>query len=193
MLIADMFSSSRKRIDERVSEQQRKLVREQVSKSRLFKEWKAGGASSGEEFNPNFQQKLELYLEQSGLRLTIADVCRRSVLFATVAGVLPALYCHYSITFGAMLAGAVIPWVHVVVAHRKRMRKLSEQLPEVFDFMRRSVQAGQTIQNALQIVAKQTSSPVSDELTYCCEQQNLGLPYELTLRDMAQRTGVVEF
>ncbi len=34
--------------------------------------------------------------------------------------------------------------------------------------------------------------PIATEFAYCCEQQNLGLPASIVLRDLAQRNGVLE-
>jgi tight adherence protein B len=45
---------------------------------------------------------------------------------------------------------------------------------------------------ALQAVADEFDAPVSAEFAYCFEQQNLGLPPEMALRDLGRRTGLLE-
>jgi tight adherence protein B len=45
---------------------------------------------------------------------------------------------------------------------------------------------------ALQAVADEFDQPISGEFSYCYEQQNLGLPSELALRELARRTGLLE-
>ena len=193
MLIAEMMSSNKRRIERRVGEETRRRVREQVQSSKLFKNWKSAAGNASDETRQTLIQSVEQYLTQSGLDLTIVDLVRRTVLFSVSMAIVPAMFSYVVAAIVAAFIGAFIPAIHVVLCHRKRIRKLTEQLPEVFDFMRRAVQAGQTIQNALQLAAKQSNAPVSEELQYCCEQQNLGLPYEVTLRDLATRTGIVEF
>jgi tight adherence protein B len=58
--------------------------------------------------------------------------------------------------------------------------------------MARVIRAGQTMSQAMQGVAEEFDQPISGEFAYCYEQQNLGLPPELALRDLARRTGLVE-
>jgi tight adherence protein B len=45
---------------------------------------------------------------------------------------------------------------------------------------------------AMQGVATEFSAPIAEEFAYCSEQQNLGLSPEISLRDLARRTGLVE-
>src|SRR5262249_19391875 len=45
---------------------------------------------------------------------------------------------------------------------------------------------------ALQAVADEFDQPLAAEFAYCYEQQNLGLPVEYSLRDLARRTGLLE-
>ncbi|NBO91017.1 MAG: hypothetical protein EBV06_01680 [Planctomycetia bacterium] len=58
--------------------------------------------------------------------------------------------------------------------------------------MARVLRAGQTSTQALQAVSDEFSPPLSTEFQYCFEQQNLGLSAELSLRDLAKRTGLLE-
>ena len=58
--------------------------------------------------------------------------------------------------------------------------------------MARVIRAGQTMTQAMQAVADDFEKPISAEFNYCCEQQNLGLPPEAALRDLARRTGILE-
>jgi tight adherence protein B len=73
-----------------------------------------------------------------------------------------------------------------------RIEKLLSQLPETFDLMSRVVRAGQTLSQALQAVSDEFPQPIAGELSYCYEQQNLGLPPEVAMRDLARRTGLLE-
>src|SRR5439155_11050220 len=45
---------------------------------------------------------------------------------------------------------------------------------------------------AMQAVADEFDPPVAAEFAYCYEQQNLGLSPEISLRDLARRTGLLE-
>src|SRR5262249_49779119 len=58
--------------------------------------------------------------------------------------------------------------------------------------MARVIRAGQTMPQAMQAVADEFDQPLSAEFAYCFEQQNLGLSPEVSLRDLARRTGLLE-
>jgi tight adherence protein B len=65
-------------------------------------------------------------------------------------------------------------------------------MPEAFDVISRAIRAGQTVPAAMQIIANDFDSPISDEFLCCYEQQNLGMSMEGALRNLARRTGVME-
>ena len=90
------------------------------------------------------------------------------------------------------LVGLVLPIVRLSVLRKMRQNKLRSQLPEAFDLMARVVRAGQTINQAILAVAEEFPRPISEEFSYCFEQQNLGLSPETAVRDLARRTGVLE-
>ena len=58
--------------------------------------------------------------------------------------------------------------------------------------MSRAVRAGQTIPAAFQTIADDFDPPISHEFRCCYEEQNLGIPFETALRNLAQRTGIIE-
>jgi tight adherence protein B len=88
--------------------------------------------------------------------------------------------------------GFVVPFGYIYAARASRMNAICAQLPETFDLMARAIKAGQTVSGAMQIAADQLKPPISAELAACCEQQNLGLPYDVALQELARRTGVME-
>jgi tight adherence protein B len=90
------------------------------------------------------------------------------------------------------LSGATLPFWLLVVRERSRHRRLSRQLPEAFSMISRAVKAGQTVPSALHIIADDFDPPISTEFARCYEQQNLGISRESALRQLANRTGIME-
>lgn len=120
-------------------------------------------------------------------------------------------YCRWSLATGgalAMVAGAVsrrwwpMPIMavttllaaacYVVMKYRARRKRLVSQLPKALEVISRAVRAGQTVPASFQIVADDFDGPIADEFRLCYEQQNLGIPYESALRQLARRTGIME-
>jgi tight adherence protein B len=92
----------------------------------------------------------------------------------------------------ATVVGTSAPFLYVSLKRKARLEKLLSQLPDAFDLMARVIRAGQTMSQALLAVADEFETPVATEFAFCFEQQNLGLPPEISLRELARRTGLVE-
>jgi tight adherence protein B len=130
-------------------------------------------------------------IEQSGSQCSL----RNFSLFCLGSGVLTAavgsvwawwLCCLLGI------AGAILPLGVLKLRIQFRRQKLSRQLPEAFSMISRAVKAGQTVPSALQIIAEDFDPPISTEFARCYEQQNLGIGRESALRQLANRTGIME-
>jgi tight adherence protein B len=85
-----------------------------------------------------------------------------------------------------------VPLLFVAIRREQRLSRLRHQLPDAFEMMSRPIRAGQTVTRSFQTVADDFESPISDEFAWCFEQQNLGLPQDIALRDLARRCGVAE-
>src|SRR5262249_31118585 len=159
----------------------------------LFKDLGSPGADpSGEPSESSFKERFELMLEQSGL-----DISPRSLLLimgwtALIIGGGVGIWRQSPLLgLGAGLGAAALPFFYVRLNQKMRQAKLLAQLPDAFDLMGRVIRAGQTMSQAFQGVADEFEPPIAYEFSYCYEQQNLGLPPELALRDMARRTGLL--
>ncbi|MBS0204981.1 MAG: type II secretion system F family protein [Planctomycetes bacterium] len=139
------------------------------------------------------------FVEQSGLEVTVRQLAIWSAGMAVIFPVVMLTACcslacclpWYSIPISSPL-GLLIPYSYVHVRRSARIHKLCLQLPEAFDVMNRAIRAGQTVPAAMQIIANDFDSPISDEFMCCYEQQNLGMSMESALRNLARRTGVME-
>lgn len=90
----------------------------------------------------------------------------------------------------AALIGAVFPRVAWVVLRNRRMAKLVLQLPDSLTMMAGSLRAGASLQQALDMVVKESPAPISQEFSLLLREQRLGLALEDSLRGMAQRLKV---
>ena len=139
------------------------------------------------------RQRWELILEQADLNLSVRQVVLFMAGGAVLLGGGMALFRLGLIPILLLgLVGGRAPLLYVKYRRQLRLEKMIAQLPDVFDTMARVIRAGQTITQAMQIVADEASPPVAGEFAYCTEQQNLGLPPEVTLRELAVRTGLLE-
>jgi tight adherence protein B len=139
------------------------------------------------------QQHVERIREQSGLPLTIR------VLLSIMAGCacLGTIACGlfsgaWLASLAVGLAAGSLPWWFVCYRRTQRRELLIKQIPEAYELIARTVRAGRTVPQALQVVAQEAAPPLATEFGYCAGQQELGLAPEVALRDLAQRTGLLE-
>src|SRR5262249_4484097 len=164
-------------------------------KSALFKNltpMTEGSPDAGLDEDLGVSHRFTNMVEQSGLSLTPRQVVLITIGVAVLFGAPIALL--YSILPGVCigLGAGVLPVLYVWWPRRRRLEELMGQLPDALDLMARVSRAGQTMSQALQAVADEFDDPVGSEFALCFEQQNLGLPPEVALRELARRTGLLE-
>lgn len=85
------------------------------------------------------------------------------------------------------LALGSTPLLYIMWRRRKRLRAFDLQLPEVLDMLKASLEAGHTLQRALQVGVDEFSEPAAAELRLVLEQNRLGIPLERSLDLMLER------
>lgn len=194
-VLSDLFLRDRSRTNDRVDYEFLKKRKEQAKKSSLFKNLgqMAAEAAVNEGKRPSLRKRFEAMVEQSGLDVTPDRLAGIAVVGAILVGLIAFVVRSNPIdAVLGTIAGGVLPIWYVNRKRNARIEKLRSQLPEAFELMARVVRAGQTLSQALLAVADEFPQPISSEFAYCYEQQNLGLPPELTFRDLNRRTGIIE-
>jgi len=189
-ILFDLFWKDRARIDTRVNERLTGKLKKKAEASSLLRNL---GKQVGDELKPDFNQRIELLIEQSGLELTPKRFWTRTALAAiVVAGV------GYFALGGALFAipaaagGALLPLFYVRHKGKQRREKMLSQLSDAFDLMSRTLRAGHTFWTSVLSVSKEFEQPMGTEMAYCHQLQNLGVPTETALREFARRSGLVE-
>jgi len=133
--------------------------------------------------------KMQLLLEQAGLRWTPARLVHLSIM-AFGAGfifgwvVLP-IPMAFDLLVGAVLAPA--PFVYVFYLRKGRLKKFEAIFPETLEFISRSMRAGHAFSVSLEMIYREFAEPVSGEFRRTFEEHNLGLPIEVALQGLAKR------
>ncbi len=69
----------------------------------------------------------------------------------------------------------------------RRMRSMCESFPHAVDLMARAVRAGESVDQALSLVACETAGPLGDELGTCSRQVEMGLSISGAMQNLARR------
>jgi len=137
--------------------------------------------------------KLKQMIDQADSNITVM----RLILFSLSAGVLAFLAVSMisvslplMILFG--LIATSVPFVHINMKRKKRMKKFLQLLPDALDLMSRGLSAGHAFTEALQMVASEMPEPISMEFRKTYEEQNLGLSLKLALENLVQRVPLLD-
>ena len=144
---------------------------------------------------------LQILIEQSGARISVASLLACSGILALVAViVVQRLTADVSalgatavlIAAAAAVLAALVP-VNVLKHMRTlRMRKFEEQLPEALDLLARSLRAGHSFTAGMEMVATEMPTPVGPEFRLLYDQQNYGMPIGDALRRFAERIPILD-
>jgi len=95
-----------------------------------------------------------------------------------------ALVCAF--TFGAL------PYLYVRHKRKKRLETLEEQFPEALDFLARSMRAGHAFSISLEMVGEELPDPLGQEFRALFNEQNLGAPLDVALRNFTDRVPLLD-
>ncbi len=133
-------------------------------------------------------ENLNLLYEQADVSLTF-----HSFLYITgglaLAGLVVGLALRlpiYAVPIGSISLGAM-PFFWLLRRRAQRMKQFISAMPEAVELISRALRAGHGLASGLQLVAEEMKGPIADEFNRVFEEQNLGMPIELALRNLADR------
>jgi tight adherence protein B len=83
---------------------------------------------------------------------------------------------------------------YFIVRHKrsKRLAQLEEQFPEALDFLARSMRAGHAFSISLEMLGEELADPLGQEFRALFNEQNLGAPLDLALRNFSTRVPLLD-
>jgi tight adherence protein B len=91
----------------------------------------------------------------------------------------------------AIVMGAS-PYLYVRHKRKVRMDRMEEQLPEALDFLARSMRAGHAFSITLEMVGEEIADPLGQEFRTLFNEQNLGAPLDIAMRNFATRVPLLD-
>ena len=92
---------------------------------------------------------------------------------------------------GALITGAV-PYLIVRQKRKKRLDTLESQFPDSLDFLARSMRAGHAFTISLEMVGEEMADPLGQEYRALFNEQNLGAPLDIALRNFSNRVPLLD-
>lgn len=132
--------------------------------------------------------KVSCFLEQSGLNLSAGKL-----IAMTIGGFFGGFIITMVLPipkFVAPILGLVIatlPFGWVCFKRGRRLALFGRQLPDALDLLSRSLKSGHSLPNGFALVGSEMRQPLAGEFYRVFEEQNLGIPMEDALDQMAAR------
>ncbi len=187
-VIVDSRSSSRKKVQDRLRGKRTEKKKDPASIMRrgaMQESQSLADTMLGKlEFVPRIQTKLNQADLDWGAAQFLMNLCGGAIA-ASVA--LIVLGYHPLLAVGCGGALLVMPMFWLNMRRAKRIRKITEQLPDVFDMMSQALQAGHSLAGAIQLIYEQMPAPIANEFGQVYHEQNLGIRVEDALRSMSER------
>lgn len=135
-----------------------------------------------------FSKALDARLDQAGIRMLLDRFLLLVVISAWSCSSVTYVVTKSSL-FGlvGLAVGTVVPWLYLSIARRRRMAKLTQQLPEVLDTIVRSLRTGFALSMAFEMVAKEFPAPISIEFRKINEENKLGVSMKDSLENLLHR------
>ncbi|HTX37777.1 MAG TPA: type II secretion system F family protein [Bryobacteraceae bacterium] len=87
---------------------------------------------------------------------------------------------------------AALPYLYVKHKRKKRLERLEEQFPEALDFLARSMRAGHAFSISLEMLGEELEDPLGMEFRALFNEQNLGAPLDVALRNFGERVPLLD-
>ena len=88
----------------------------------------------------------------------------------------------------AALTCALGPLGYVLLVRKFRHKAFARQMPDALELIARALRSGHSLASGLSVVVEEMPEPVSKEFSLAYEEQNLGIPLEVALKNMLKRT-----
>ena len=133
-------------------------------------------------------------LEAAGLNMRVAEFVLISLGSAFIPPLLAlAITRNLLLTVVVVLLGVVGPFLYLSVRASRRQAKFDEQLPSTLQLLAGALQAGHSLQQAVDTVVREAGDPIAGEFQRVLTEARLGRPLEEALEAMARRTRSVDF
>ena len=131
---------------------------------------------------------VELQIEKSGLSLGAETFIFGSLIFSLLFLIVIFITLDsYLLAIFAAFIASLCPYLVLKLLIHRRQALIERELPDLLDFMSRSLQVGHSFNITLQMAANEAPKPLSIELRRVFDELNFGAPLQKVLSDLSHR------
>ncbi len=140
-----------------------------------------------------FDQWFERTLYLSGWELTPTAAMLLHLLVALALGGAVFVFTENILLTGIVaVAGFTLVLTILIAAQRRRVRKFVEQFPGSLDLLARAVRAGESLDQAIDLVGNSSREPLSTEFRRVAGQLEMGLSVSAAMKSLTTRMDLVD-
>jgi tight adherence protein B len=144
----------------------------------------------------HFSKHAAMMIQQAGLNWSSSRLLTAMVLMI-IPGVglgllFPVLFNGPTTALVLGIFFGSIPYLVVRSKRKKRLDTLEEQFPESLDFLARSMRAGHAFSISLEMLGEEMADPLGQEFRALFNEQNLGAPIDVALRNFTMRVPLLD-
>jgi tight adherence protein B len=144
----------------------------------------------------HFSRRAQEQIQQAGMTWSSTRLLTLMALLG-VAGVVLGMMLPFlvngPITAAVLGLGcSTLPYFYVRHKRQTRLDSLEEQFPEALDFLSRSMRAGHAFSISLEMVGEELADPLGQEFRGLFNEQNLGAPLDVALRNFGMRVPLLD-
>jgi len=144
----------------------------------------------------DFLCKAQVRIHEAGMDWTANRLAAAMVLLALpgliVGFLFPVLLNGPTTALVLAVIGAALPYLYVGHKRKKRLDTLEEQFPEALDFLARSMRAGHAFTISMEMLGEEIEDPLGQEFRALFNEQNLGAPLDVALRNFSERVPLLD-
>lgn len=151
------------------------------------------GTFQGQVAKLSIVPKLQTLLDQAAVPWSAPAVLINVVGLSALSGAaLFMLKAGPLTTVGVPLGVLVLPFLWLRFKRKRRLNKMLDQLPDVFELLGQALRAGHSLASGIQLVSENMPDPIGTEFARVFHEQNLGIKIEDALKSMAERNGQMD-
>jgi len=140
------------------------------------------------------QRVLARLIDEAG-GLVTSDVLMSLVVGGAVVGAATGILLaeHFLVAAAGVVVGSVLPLVALIIIRQRRVARMRRDLPDTLQMIADAMHGGYDLQQAAEMVARESAGPLAAEFSDCASRLGLGHSVAAVLERMARRIPLAEF
>lgn len=140
-----------------------------------------------------FDQAFDRLVLESGFENTAMTAFLLIVACGLLAGgAVWTYYGHPVLALAGAAAGMIVPISTLAIQRVRRLQAIRGQLPYVLDMFSRAVRAGQSLEQAIELVGREAGGVLGTEFGRCAQQLQMGRSFSGVMKTLARRVRLME-